>query len=160
MAQFHKILSTSVLVLAAVGLNSCRFGSLELQQKMIAYVYQGGHINKRVSFTQGQQHPKEIQDWIQFNNSKLYHLTLAEYVPHIVLICPGIDVTFYSNSVQMGTFIRSVTEEDKQFVEWLMNQPSDAMCPKCKGAQTILNSTYDKWEVCSHCNGSGHIYTY
>ena len=159
MPPFRKIIATTALCLAAVGLNSCRFPSIKPQQEMVAYIYQDCRIDKQVSFTRGKQHPKEIQDWIQYNNGKLYHWTLAEYVPKIVLICPGIDVTFYSNSVQMGTFIRSASAKDKLFMEWLKNQPADAKCPECE-AQQRQTSTYDVWPNCSRCNGVGRIYTY
>ena len=153
-----RILTTTALCLAAVGLSSCRFPSIKPQQEMVAYIYQDCRIDKHVSFTRGKQHPKEIQEWIQYNNGKLYHWTLAEYVPKIVLICPGIDVTFYSDSVQMGTFIRSATEKDKLFMDWLKNQPADARCPRCKGERYI--SAYDTWRICPHCNGIGRVYTY
>ena len=156
MPTFHRILATTAICLAVVGLNSCRLPSIKPQQEMVAIIYQDNL--KLVSFTRGKQHPKEIQEWLQYNNGKLYHWTLAEYVPKILLKCPGIDVTFYSDSVQMGTFIRSATEKDKLFMDWLKNQPADARCPRCKGER--YTPAYDTWRICPHCNGIGRVYTY
>lgn len=160
MPHLHRILATAVLCLVVIGLNSCRFPSIKPQQEMIALIYQGCNIDKRVSFTRGKEHPKEIQEWIQYNNGKLYHWTLAEYVPRILLKCPGIDVSFYNKSVQMGTFIRSATEKDKLFMDWLRNQPPDAQCLRCKGEREIAAPAGDTWRICPQCNGAGRIYTY
>ena len=158
MPTIPRILATAALCLAALGLSSCRFPSIKPKQEMVACIYQDCRIDKYVSFTRGKQHPKEIQEWIQYNNGKLYHWTLAEYVPKILLKCPGIDVAFYSNSVQMGSFIRSATEQDKLFMDWLKNQPADARCPRCKGER--YTPANDTWRICPHCNGIGCVYTY
>lgn len=63
----------------------------------------------------------ELQKWIQYNNSTIYHATLSYFVPRIRLHFIGeqTSFSFYTDSVQEGTYIRSMSDEDRAFLKWL-----------------------------------------
>lgn len=146
-----------MLATVVAGTVSCRYARVEPNREMVAHIYSGGSIDRHISFTPGKEAPKEVQDWIKFNNTKLYHWTMAYYVPRLVLSCPGQYrcFDFYRDSVQDGSFIRRATEEDAKFVAWLKAQAPDKPCPKCKGERWLLSPARDKWLQCPRCNGTG-----
>lgn len=120
---FLLILFASLL--CGVSLVACRFAKAEDGQPAIADIYQEGRIIRTVHLPGWPQHPQELSDWIAHNNTKIYHITPVTYVPKVRLAFPGQNrhFCFLTGAVWDGSYIRNATEEDTQFVDWLLAQP-------------------------------------
>lgn len=88
-------------------------------------MYQDGGVIKTVHFSDLHPYPQEISHWIAQNNEQIYHITLVSYAPEIRLSFPGQNrhFVFLSGAVTDGSYVRTSTEEDKQFMKWLQSQP-------------------------------------
>ena len=108
-------------------------------------------MKKTVRFAAETPAPTELQEWVKFNNGTWYRPTITNYVPKYVVNFPDISrgFTFYTKSVQVGTFVRDITDEDRAFLNWLDTQPGETRCPDCS----------DSWpgSSCSRCGGKGVV---
>ena len=102
----------------------CRFVTVEDGTPAEALIYQDGHVIKVVRFSDSPPYPQELSDWIAHNNEKLYHATPVVYVPKVRLWFTETKQSFdfLTDAVMSGTHIRSATEKDKQFRDWLQSQ--------------------------------------
>ena len=124
---FPKILATTALCLAAVGLNSCSFSSVEERGPVLAFSYhQNGGVDKAYYFPENTPYPRELSEWIEYNNGKLYHATMVTYAPGgISLHFPAqkLHFSFHADIIHDGSNYRNLTQQDKAFLDWLKSLP-------------------------------------
>lgn len=151
MNRIFKISLLAVALGAFAFLNGCYSPSVSLPQAAVAYIYENGGVKKTVRFTAGNPAPTELQQWVEFNNGTWYRPTITYYVPKYVLNFPesSTGFTFYTKSVQTGTFVRDMTDEDRAFLNWLGSQPGETRCPECRNS----------WpgSSCTSCGGKGVV---
>lgn len=127
LTYMHKILTAAAICLAAVGLESCRFHSVEKRGPVIAFSYhQNGSVDKAYYFSEKLPYPDKLGDWIEYNNGKLYYATMVSYAPEgICLLFPSqqLHFSFRSDIVYDGSNYRSLTPKDKEFLAWLKSLP-------------------------------------
>ena len=124
MPPFHKILATTALCLAMVGVSSCRFPAVEERGPVLAFSYQqDGSVDKAYAFSKDSPYPRELSEWIEFNNGKLYHATMVTYAPggSISLMFPSqqLHFSFRTDIIYDGSSYRNLTQQDKEFLDWL-----------------------------------------
>ena len=151
MNRFSKMSLIALALGAFAFLHGCYSPSVDLPQSTVAYIYENAAVKKTVRFTAETPAPTELQEWVKFNNGTWYRPTITNYVPKYVVNFPDISrgFTFYTKSVQVGTFVRDMTDEDRAFLNWLDTQPGETRCPDCS----------DSWpgSSCSSCGGKGVV---
>jgi hypothetical protein len=151
MNRFSKMSLIALALGAFAFLHGCYSPSVNLPQAAVAYIYENGGVKKTVRFTAENPAPTELQEWVKFNNGTWYRPTITNYVPKYVVNFPDISrgFTFYTKSVQVGTFVHDMTDEDRAFLNWLDTQPGETRCPDCS----------DSWpgSSCSRCGGKGVV---
>ena len=127
MPPFHKILATTALCLAMVGVSSCRFPAVEERGPVLAFSYQqDGSVDKAYAFSKDSPYPRELSEWIEYNNGKLYHATMVTYAPGgISLHFPAqkLHFSFHADIIHDGSNYRNLTQQDKAFLDWLKSLP-------------------------------------
>ena len=125
-----KRLRTILLILFAsllcgVSLVACRYVTVTDGQPAVAHIYRNGCIIKEVHLPGKPHTPQELSEWIAHNNTQIYHITPVNYVPEVRLDFPGQKrhFNFLTGAVSDGSYIRSATEKDTQFMDWLLAQP-------------------------------------
>lgn len=124
MPPIPSSLALSVLCLAAaVGVSSCSFPSVEERGPVLAFKYhQDGSIDSMYCFTEDAPYPRELNEWIEYNNGKLYYVTMVTYAPcGTTLSFPSqqLHFSFLSDIVYDGSNYRKLTRKDRVFLEWL-----------------------------------------
>ena len=123
MPPFLRILATTALCLAAMGLNSCSYPSVEERGSVLAFAYhQTGGIDNAYYFPENTPYPRELRDWIEYNNGKLYYATMVTYAPgSISLMFPSqqLHFSFRTDIIYDGSNYRNLTQQDKDFLDWL-----------------------------------------
>ena len=151
MNRLPKISLIALALGAFAFLHGCYSPSVDFPQSSVAYIYENGGVRKTIRFTAEAPTPTELQKWVEFNNGTWYRPTITYYVPKYVVNFPddSTGFTFYTKSVQAGSFVRSLTDEDRAFLNWLDTQPGETRCPECT----------DSWpgSSCSRCGGKGTI---
>ena len=151
MNRLPKISLIALALGAFAFLHGCYSPSVDFPQSSVAYIYENGGVRKTIRFTAEAPTPTELQKWVEFNNGTWYRPTITNYVPKYVVNFPDISrgFTFYTKSVQVGTFVRDMTDEDRAFLNWLDTQPGETRCPDCS----------DSWSgsSCSRCGGKGVV---
>ena len=127
------------ILLCGTAFVACRFITVEDGTPVVARIYRDGSVIKTVYFSDKHFYPQELSDWIAHNNEKLYHATPVVYAPRVRLSFPGTQRSFdlLADAVMSGTHIRSATEKDLQFRDWLQSQPGTP--PDSYGGTSILN---------------------
>lgn len=128
MFPIPRILASTVLWLAAVAvLNACSFPSVEEKGPVLAFSYhQSGDIDHAYQFPENTPYPRELRDWIEYNNGKLYYATMVTYAPgSISLHFPAqqLHFSFHADIIHDGSNYRSLTPEDREFLDWLKSLP-------------------------------------
>ena len=152
MKRITKIGRIAMALGAIVFLNGCYSPSVDSPQSAVAYIYKNAGVRKTIRFTAETPATAELQAWVKFNNGTWYRPTIMNYVPRYVVNFPAAHTgfTFYTKSVQAGTFVRDMTDEDRAFLTWLEVQPGETSCPECRGFWL------DK-DTCAHCGGRGIV---
>lgn len=127
MPTIPRILATTALCLAAVGVNSCSYPSVEERGPVLAFSYQqNGQLEKSYYLSEHTPYPRELRAWIEYNNSKLYYTTMVTYAPVGIGLCfpsQQLYFTFLGDIVYDGSNCRSLTPKDKEFLDWLKSLP-------------------------------------
>ena len=127
MPTIPRILTTTALCLAALGLSSCCHPSVEERGPVLAFSFQqNGRLDKSYYFSEDAPYPRELRDWIEYNNGKFYYTTIVTYAPVGINLCfpaQHLHFSFLDNMVYDGSNYRSLTPKDKEFLDWLKSLP-------------------------------------
>ena len=119
--------TTTALCLAAMGLNSCSYPSVEERGPVLAVSYHpSGQVDKAYYFSDDSPYPRELSDWIEYNNGKRFHATMVTYAPvgiHLSFPSQQLHFSFLGDIVYDGSNYRSLTSKDKEFLDWLKSLP-------------------------------------
>ena len=124
---FHRILASTALCLAAVGVSCCNSPSVEEKGPVFVFSYhQNGGIDKSYYFSEDTPYPSELSEWIEYNNGKLYYATMLTYAPDGISLCfpaQKLQFSFRSDIVYDGSGYRTLTQKDREFMDWLKMLP-------------------------------------